>query len=54
MSRKAVVFIIALAGVVTFCSCGPTEEINVRPGDDVIGLMTSAGDEAVTVASSET
>ena len=54
MSRKAVVFIIALAGVVTFCSCGPTEEINVRPGDDVIGLMTSAGDEAQIVTSSET
>ncbi len=54
MSRKTVVFIIALAGMVTFCSCGPTEEINVRPGDDVIGLMTSAAEEAVTVSSSET
>ena len=54
MSRKAVVFIIALAGVVTFCSCGSTDEISVRPGDDVIGLMTSAGDEAQIVTSSET
>jgi D-alanyl-D-alanine carboxypeptidase len=54
MSRKAVVFIIALAGVVTFCSCGPTDEISVRPGDDVIGLMTSASEEDVIVSSSET
>ena len=54
MSRKAVVFIIALAGMVSVCSCGIDEEITVRPGDDVIGLMTSVSDEAVIVSSSET
>ena len=54
MSRKAVVFIIALAGMVSVCSCGIDEEITVRPGDDVIGLMTSASEEDVIVSSSET
>ncbi|WP_049962841.1 M15 family metallopeptidase [Ruminococcus sp. HUN007] len=54
MSRKAVVFIIALAGMVTFCSCGPTDEISVRPGDDVIWPVTSAVDEVLTEAFSET
>lgn len=54
MSRKAVVFIIALASTLTVCSCGPTEEISVRPGDDVIGYMTSASDEALVVSSAET
>ena len=53
MSRKAVVFIIALAGMAV-CSCGIDEEITVRPGDDVIGLMTSVSDEAAIVSSSET